>query len=223
MPARSRLWCALIGLALAAVAAVFLWGVVSPGTALRKTEIALGLLVMATAAVSALRLALLRRPLLEVSGGELVIRHPGLFRRPVTVPASEVRAVLVSDAVIRRGLLQTVLPAQFSLEPDGAEPVSVYPGGRRFVPALGFFQQSVNLCLLFRSPVALSGVRRLPALFLDNRALLRLRTVPGLCLPLESPLAAQQALADLGVEGSMPQAELEAMLPRLERRDWLGR
>lgn len=223
VPPRSRLWCALTGAALAAVAILLLPGLFFVGTPLRDAGEGLGFLVMAVGAVSALRLAVMRRPVLRLAGGELAVRHPGLFRGLVTVPIAEVRAVLVSDAVIQRGLMQSTLPPQFALEPSEGEKVYVYPGGRRFVPALGFFQQSVNLCLLFRAPVTLTGVRRLPALFLDNRALLRMRTVPGVCLPLESPAAAQQALVDLGVARSMAQAELEAMLPQLQRRNWRGR
>lgn len=223
VPPRSRLWCGLTGAALAAVTALFLTGLLSAGPALRKGEEALAFLVLATGAVAALRLAAMRRPVLRLSDGELVIEHAGLLRSPVSVPIAQLRAVLISDAVIQRKLLESVLPPQFALEPSGADPVYVYPGGRRYVPALGFFQQTVNLCLLFRAPVALNGARRLSALFLDNRALLRMLTVPGLCLPLESPAAAQEALVGLGVEASMPQADLEAMLGQLRRRNWLGR
>lgn len=222
VPPRSRLWCALAGCALAAVAVLFLPGVFFVGTWLRDAGEGVVFLAAGSGAISALRLATMRRPVLRLGSPEVEIRHPGLLSGPVILPVSEVRAVLVSDALIRRRLLESTLPPQFALEPTEGQVVFVYPGGRRLIPALGFYQQSMNLCLLFTAPVAMR-VRRLPALLLDNRALLRMRTVPALCLPLETPVAAREALVGLGVASSMPQAELEAMFGQLQRRNWLGR
>lgn len=172
----------------------------------------LGGLIAVRVMWSNLRSAVVRKAWLAISASGVRIDHEGIFKKPVVIPRDQIGVATFDDRPARR---RGRAHPRFAL-PDGRDGAPGYlysrTGGSPF-PILGHVPDNPNLALAFRSPIALSKVRRFVKAFPSRQVVfppLHARPSRGLVIRLKEVDAARRALEDWGIVRPMVAEDLSA-------------
>ena len=152
----------------------------------------------------AIRMIRSRTPTITLDDDSLVIRHTGLFRKPVSIPRSDVGAVDV-DVGTDGGMRPRERFANEGSDEDDPASVHLWLYSRKHgspLPVVGHFREIPNLAVILDRPQRFEGVLRVsrPLFRYTVRSPIRTKEVRGFLVAARDPFIAEQQFRAWGTK-----------------------